>query len=44
MTHLLPTPLVLDRGDAVARQRSLSKTWLLSTVFPVSTSWTVWSD
>ena len=33
MTHLLPTPLVLDRGGAVARQRSLSKTWLLSTDF-----------
>jgi len=33
MTHLLPTPLVLDRGGAVARQRSVSKTWLLSTDF-----------
>src|ERR1035437_840692 len=33
MNDLLPTPLVLDRGGAVARQRSLSKTWLLSTDF-----------
>src|ERR1019366_8208330 len=33
MNDLLPTPLVLDRGGAVERQRSLSKTWLLSTDF-----------